>query len=124
MNEQGGARPRGIGRPFTKNDPRRAKGGRPKGVSLVTLLQRELSQPCAPSSKVTKREMFIARCVDLALAGRPEMIRLIWEYIEGKPDQRFILDVYDVAREMAEARGVSPEKVISILDALKKRQVS
>ena len=110
-------------KPFTgKDDPRRGKGGRPKGVSLLTMLQKELDKPCVEGSKITKRQMFISRCVDLALAGRPDMIRLIWEYLEGKPDQTIKLDIYDEARRVAEARGLDPDNVVNILDGLRQRR--
>lgn len=62
-------------------------GGCPKGLSLLALLHKELEKPCSTTSKVKQKEMFVARCVQLALAGRPDMIRLIWEYVEGKPTQ-------------------------------------
>ena len=110
-------------RPFVKGDPRRARGGRRKQYGLLDVLTKVLAEPCVEGSKVTKREMFVRRCVDLGMAGHPVFAKLIWEYIEGKPDERIMVGIYDAARELAEAKGVDPERVISILDALKKRRV-
>jgi hypothetical protein len=109
-------------KPFTKNDPRRARGGRRKAYGLLDLLVKYLNDPCVPGSKVTKREMFVNVCIDKALSGDPFFAKLIWEYIEGKPDERIILGIYDAAREIARSRGLDEDKVISILDELKKRR--
>jgi hypothetical protein len=39
--------------------------------------------------------------------------------VMGKPTQP--IDVYDAARQLAEARGLDPNKVVSIYDGLKRR---
>lgn len=49
-------------------------------------------------------------------------IKLMLGYLEGAPIQTVEIDVYDAARREAEARGLDPEKVVSILEGLKQRR--
>ena len=66
--------------------------GRPKeSVSLLTILKRQLQEiPKGLSSEERKQkaELLVKRQLDKAITeGDNEQIRLIWNYVEGKPKE-------------------------------------
>lgn len=67
--------------------------GRPRGLSLLKLLYSELQKPAGDGSALKRKDLFVARCVDLAIAGHPFFARLVWEYVEGKPESHADVDL-------------------------------
>jgi hypothetical protein len=99
--------------------------GRPKRKPITEAILAELAKPHGRQGK-TKLEAMVASMVSLAISGRSkeavEVFKLIMGYTDGLPVQTVEIDVYDAARREAEARGLDPEKVVSILEGLKQRR--
>lgn len=100
-------------------------GGRPKRKPITEALLAELAKEHGRQGK-TKLEAAVASLVTLLISGKPkdkiEAMKIIIPYTDGLPTQTVEIDVYDAARREAEARGLDPEKVISILEGLKQRR--
>lgn len=100
--------------------------GRPKRKPVTDALLRELSATVRGGG--TNAEKAAEHLVKLMFHRNPrtslEASKLVLSYVEGMPVQTVELDVYDVARQMAEARGLDPEKVISIFHDLKARRTA
>ena len=61
-------------------------GGKPKALSLVAELRKELLKG-ASGSHVTNKEMVAHKLVQMALAGDVPAIKLCFEYVDGKAVQ-------------------------------------
>lgn len=100
-------------------------GGRPKKKPITAAILAELAKAHGRQGK-TKLEAMVANMVSLAISGKNkeavETFKLILSYTDGMPVQTIELDVYDEARRVAEARGLDPDKVVSILEGLKQRR--
>ena len=98
-------------------------GGRPKGTSLLAALRAELEKPDgADPHALTNREQIAAWVVRLSLAGDARMIRLVCEYVEGKPVQPVDLDIHHTAPRRVMERGLDLDKVISLYEVLKAKR--
>jgi hypothetical protein len=101
--------------------------GRAKTRHLTNLLGAELAKASGKSGQ-TREQRMVERLVTIALTGkRTEALRamqLIFAYRDGLPVQTFELDVKDVARRLAEARGLDPENVVRLLDEVRRQRVS
>lgn len=102
--------------------------GRPKRKPITDSLRAELEQPVRGKSGKTKRQALVDRLLLIALTGKrsealPAM-KLIFAYADGLPTQQVEVDVYDVARELAQARGLDPERVINLYEQIKRRRAS
>ena len=99
--------------------------GRPKRKPVTDAILAELARQHGRNGK-TKLDAMVANMVALAINGRSkeavEAFKLILSYTDGLPVQTVEIDVYDAARREAEARGLDPEKVVSILEGLKQRR--
>lgn len=61
--------------------------------------------------------------LDLAINERdPRMLVYCIDRVLGKPTQP--IDIYDAARRLAEERGLDPDRVINLFDAIKRRQAA
>lgn len=75
-------------KPFQSgHDPRRNTKGRPKGSGNISnavkkLLQKEVGEG---ENKKKLEELLIESVIKRALKGDTAMIKLIWEYSDGKP---------------------------------------
>lgn len=75
-------------KPFQNGyDPRRNLSGRPRGsgnvrTSLMKLLEKEVGEG---ANKTTVQQLLIHKIIDKAVKGDRAMIKLIWEYMDGKP---------------------------------------
>lgn len=102
-------------------------GGRPKRKPITEAMLAELAKEHGRRG-MTKLDAFVASLVAIVIKGKGkesvEAAKLIMSYTDGLPVQVVELDIYDVARREAEARGLDPDKVVSILDALRARRVS
>lgn len=100
--------------------------GRPKRKPITEAMLAELAKPHGRQGK-TKLEAMVSNMVTFAISGRSkeavEVFKIILSYTDGLPVQTVEVDVYDAARREAEARGLDPEKVVSILEGLKQRRV-
>jgi hypothetical protein len=96
-------------------------GGRPRGLSIPALVREELAKPVAEGSGITNAQMLARRIVQFAVAGQPLFVKMAWEMVDGKPNQRLMIDVQAEAERIAAAYGVPPERVLSIVDELKRR---
>ena len=77
------------GIPFTKDDPRINREGRPVGVKNFTTKVREALEQIAEGKNYTYEEAFIKSILKKGIVdGEPAIQRLIWNYLDGMPVQR------------------------------------
>jgi hypothetical protein len=99
--------------------------GRQKRKPITEALLAELAKPHGRKG-TTKLQAMVANMVTFAISGRSkeavDVFKIILSYTDGLPVQTVEIDVYDAARREAEARGLDPEKVVSILEGLKQRR--
>lgn len=116
--------PRVIGRPFRPGQSGNP-GGRPKKNPITDAVLKELAKQHGRQGR-TKLEAAVASFVTLMISGKPkdkiEAFKIILPYTDAPMPQTVEVDVYDAARREAEARGLDPEKVVSILEGLKQRR--
>lgn len=70
----------------------RNPNGRPKKHESLTNLMQEFLDKKDPKLKRTYREIFIERTYALALKGDATAAKLVWNYLDGMPIQRQILE--------------------------------
>jgi hypothetical protein len=78
-----------VGVPFTKDDPRINRDGRPpgSGISITTEIKKKLEE-VPDGQKATYLELLINRIFKQAIQdGDQQMIKNIWNYIDGMPKQ-------------------------------------
>jgi hypothetical protein len=69
---------------------RKGQSGNPGArstFSLTRLVRAELQKPAEKGSGVTRGEVVASKVVDLAVAGKEAFVKMVWEYIDGKPMQ-------------------------------------
>lgn len=77
---------------FGDHPEHRNDDGRPeKGQSLADLAKKYLDEKYGKKGKLTRKELFIARCYNLAIKGDYSFARLIWNHIDGMPVQKQVL---------------------------------
>lgn len=100
--------------------------GRPKRKPVTEAILAEMAKQHGRQGK-TKLQAMVASMVSLVISGRSkeavEAFKLLAAYTDGLPVQTVEIDVFDAARREAEARGLDPEKVVSILQGLQGRRV-
>jgi hypothetical protein len=82
-----------TGVPFTKDDPRINRDGRPKGsgISITTEIKKKLAE-IPEGQKVTYLQLLISRIMKQAIQdGDQQMIKQIWNYVDGLPVAKTIL---------------------------------
>ena len=97
-------------------------GGRPRALSITALVRAELAKPTVAGSTVTKAQVIAQKIVNMAESGSPIFTRMIWEYMDGKPDQKLELEILDAARAAATARGLDPDNVVRLFEAARARR--
>lgn len=78
-----------VGVPFTKDDPRINREGRPKGsgISITTEIKKKLAK-VPKGQKATYLQLLINRIFKQAIQdGDQQMIKNIWNYVDGLPNQ-------------------------------------
>ena len=77
------------GKPFTKDDPRINREGRPPGSRSFTTKVREALEKIAEGKDYTYEEAFIKAILKKGIVDQDTgMMRTIWEQLDGKPLQR------------------------------------
>ncbi len=98
--------------------------GRPKRKPITDALLRKLGE--AARTGGTNAEKAADHLIKLMFHREPrialEASKLVLAYVEGMPTQTLEVDVYDAARQLAEQRGLDPEKVVSLFEAIKQRR--
>ena len=73
-------------KPFQSGfDPRRNLNGRPVGKSMKSQFQEILDRRIASDTDKTIADALVEKIIKMALDGDQRMIKLIWEYQDGKP---------------------------------------
>ena len=90
--------------------------GRRPGLSLTKLVRDELEKPTVPGSAITKGQVLAEKVVNLAQAGNPEMVRLVWRYIDGEPREQQQLSLRELAERLAAQMGVDPDELLAEYD--------
>jgi uncharacterized protein DUF5681 len=102
--------------------------GRPKRKPLSDALLAALAKPSRKRGYSTQLEVAMANLVRIMCYGKGkeavEAFKLAMSYTDGLPIQTVEIDVYDAARREAEARGLDPDKVVSILEGLRQRRTA
>jgi hypothetical protein len=110
--------------PFKPGQSGNPSGGR-KRKPITQAILAELAKSHGRQGK-TKLEAMVSNMVTFAINRRSkeavEVFKIILSYTDGLPVQTVEIDVYDAARREAEARGLDPDKVVSILEGLKQRR--
>jgi hypothetical protein len=120
--EQSG-RTRGL-IPFQKGQSGNPSG-RAKRKPVTEALLAELAKSHGRNGQ-TKLQAMVARLVKTVISGKGkeavEAAKLIMTYTDGLPVQMVEIDVYDAARRLAEERGLDPDKVIGLFDAIRAKR--
>jgi hypothetical protein len=93
MNAEKTAKNSAPGIPFTKGDPRINKNGRPKGagISITTAIKRELEK-IPEGQKSTYLDLLVKKILKNGIVdGDQQTIKNIWNYVDGMPTQKNIL---------------------------------
>jgi hypothetical protein len=73
-------------KPFQSGfDPRRNLNGRPPGQPMSSQFQEILSKRITSDKDKTIADALVEKIIRMALDGDQRMIKLIWEYMDGKP---------------------------------------
>ena len=104
-NGNGNGSKRGVGVPFTKDDPRRYPGSR-KGKKLLPALRKKMAEEIPDEGKDGKsRNQIIAeKLFGLAQNGDLTAIQLLYDRMEGRPRQAI-----EIANEDADIAGMDDE---------------
>lgn len=77
------------GVPFTKDDPRINREGRPVGSRGFTTKVKEALQKIADGKDYTNEEAFVKAILKKSIVDQDvAMMRTVWEQLDGKPLQR------------------------------------
>lgn len=112
------------GIPFTKDDPRINREGRPVGARSFTTKVKEALEKIAEGKDYTYEEAFIKSILKKAIVdGDASTQRLIWNYLDGMPAQSLdvkgsltISQVLDQLENGSETEGQSMENEQSVQD--------
>lgn len=87
-------------KPFKKGDPRINREGRPKGsgISITTEIKKKLAE-IPDGQKATYLELLINRIFKQAIQdGDQQMIKNIWNYVDGLPEVKGQIDSNVIVR--------------------------
>ena len=94
-----------IGKPFEKGQSGNPAGRPPGSISITTEIKKKL-QEIPDGQKKTYLELLINRILKLGVVdGNEQMIKAIWNYIDGLPNQKLNLEgnlIINIEKEVAE----------------------
>jgi hypothetical protein len=102
-----------------------ARGGRRPGAGRPAKAEKRGETPVRVAERKLRDRL--PELVDVALnlaieEANERMLIYCIDRVLGKPTQP--IDVYDAARRLAEERGLDPDRVINLFDAIKRRQAA
>ena len=86
-------------------------GGRPRGLSITRLVREELARPSPGDSSVSNAERVAARVVERAAAGDPVFVKLVWEYVDGRPSDAMGRTLEELIQHLAGELGIDPNEL-------------
>src|SRR5215213_10488485 len=86
-------------------------GGRPRGLSITRFVREELLKPSAADATVTNAELVARTVVEHAVAGDPGVVKLVWEYVDGRPADAIRATVDETLEVIATELGVDPAEL-------------
>lgn len=94
-----------IGKPFEKGQSGNPAGRPPGSISITTEIKKRL-QEVPEGQQKSYLELLINRILKLGVVdGNEQMIKAIWNYIDGLPNQKLNLEgnlIINVEKEVAE----------------------
>ena len=69
--------------------------GRPKGQKSFTTKVKEALEKISGDKATTVEQRLVEKILDMAEDGNEKMIQLIWNYLDGKPTQKTVIDFGD-----------------------------
>lgn len=96
--------------PFSKGDPNINRNGRPKkGYALRDFLRErlEIQDVQYGYDKIKRKEALIERLISQALSGQEWAVKMIFNYVEGRPTQIIEQDI--VTRELPKVEFTTEE---------------
>ena len=103
-------------KPFTKNDPRINRNGRPKKDYCLSQGLRDFMFTKSPDQKKEIRDIFIEKVYNMATNGDIVAIRLILNYTEGVP--RPMLD-WEVVEKEKKSDAAIDEHIQQVLEEIR-----
>ena len=95
-------------KPFTKDDPRINRNGRPrKGQSLTDILSLRLDEK--DDTGILKRQMIVDRLITAAAGGDVMALRYIFDRVDGKPMEK----VEQITKTVSDEAQAKLNKVFS-----------
>ena len=93
-------------------------GGRPRGLSITRFVREELLKPSPIDATVTNAELVARTVVERAAAGDPGLVKLVWEYVDGKPADAIRETLDELVRRLAADLGLDPAELRAEYDRL------
>ena len=93
-------------------------GGRPRGLSITRLVREELARPSPGDSAVSNAERVAARVVERAAAGDPVFVKLVWEYVDGRPADAMRQSADELIEHLAGELGIDADELRAEYDRL------
>jgi len=87
-------------------------GGRPRGVSISTLIRNQLMEPSPGDPTKTKGEKMAETVVNAAVKGDKVWGPLVWRYMDGDPKTASELTLRELAEQLAERMGLDAKALL------------
>ena len=77
---------------FKKGSVGNPNGRPPKGETITELVKEYLNKQAPTKDKLTYKDLFVKKVLEKAYKGDMQAIKLLWNYIDGMPLQKQLLD--------------------------------